>query len=117
MSKIDDLKNKLAKLEVGDHFEALLPKDAGWFSRKLLTLLAVIGVLVFLGRDNIGVILNLIGYLAIAYIVVQGFVDACKSRDDRITRCTLIVSMAKDGLTEEELAAIQGKTADTTTTT
>jgi hypothetical protein len=112
MSKIDDLKGKLAKLEASAHFDALLPKDAGWFSRKLLVLLAVIGVLVFLGRDNIGVILNLIGYITIAYIVVQGFVDACKSRDDRITRCTLIVSMAKDGLTEEELAAISGKPAD-----
>ena len=43
MSKIDDLKTKLSKLEASAHFDSLLPKNSGWLSRKLIVALARFG--------------------------------------------------------------------------
>lgn len=106
MSKIDDLKTKLAKLEASTHFDSLLPKSSGWLSRKLIVALAAIATLIIIGRDNQAAIINWVGILALAYLVVQAGHDVFSGRDDRITRCKLIDAMAKDGLSDEDLKAL-----------
>jgi hypothetical protein len=108
MSKIDDLKGKLAKLEASAHFESLLPKSSGWLSRKLLVVLAIIGVLVFLGRENVNLILAGIITLGVVYLIAQAAQDISHDWSDAWVRRKLIDAMAKDGLSQEELEALGG---------
>lgn len=108
MSKIDDLKTKLSKLEASAHFDSLLPKNSGWLSRKLIVALAAIAALIIIGRDNQAAIINWVGILAGIYIVTQALHDIFSGRDDRIARCALIAAMAKDGFSEEELKVLAG---------
>lgn len=110
MSSIENLKAQIAKLEAGESFNALLPKSSGWLSRKLVIALAIIGALIFIGRDNIALTIWATVILGGIYLVTQAAHDIFQSRDDRITRCELIKAMAQDGLTKEELESISGKT-------
>ena len=104
--KITDLKTKLAELEAGSHFNAMLPKTSGWFSRKLIVVLAVIGALIFLGRDNLNLIIGGIIALGMTYLIVQCAQDLMHSFCDAWVRRKLIDAMAKDGLSKEELDTI-----------
>ena len=93
MSKIDDLKTKLTKMEADAHLDTLLPKDAGWLSRKLIVLLILIGLLAFVLRDTLPLLVQATVALGMTWMIVQGVLDACKSRDDRKVRIALIYSM------------------------
>jgi divalent metal cation (Fe/Co/Zn/Cd) transporter len=115
MSKIDDLKAKLAELEAGSHITALMPKSSGWLSRKLLVVLAVIGVLIFLGRENVNLILGGIVTLGIVYLITQAAHDIVSSITDAWVRRKLIEAMAKDGLDDAEKAALGLPVAPTAT--
>lgn len=108
MSAIDDLKGKLANLEISSKIGALVPKSSGWLSRKLITTLSVAGVVVYLGHDNIVLALYGVIVLGVAYLVTQAAHDIFQSRDDRIIRVAIIEALARDGLTPDELSSVRG---------
>lgn len=113
MADIKKLEDKLAKLKLSSSFGAFLPKTSGWLSRKLLVALALIGGLIFLGRDNITLVIYGMIILGSIYMITQTLHDIFTCREDGATRRALIAAMAADGnLSSEELAVLGGEKTD-----
>ncbi len=110
MSNIDKLEEKLAKLKTSASLSALLPKGSNWLSKKLLSMLAVVAGLIWLGRDNLSLVISSITLLAAIYIIVQGVNDAVHSLCDAWTRRAIIQGMAVDGISAAERKALGVKT-------
>ncbi len=108
MSTIQKLEDRISKLKVGANLSSLLPKNSGWLSRKLLVTLALVGGLIFLGRDNITLVIYGIIILGSVYMVTQTLHDIFVCREDGMTRRQLITAMASDGLSPEETKALTG---------
>lgn len=106
--QVQKLESKLQELKAKSKLDWILPKtSSSWFSRKLFVALTLLGVLVFLGRDNINTVLTGIVYLGITYLIVQGVQDVVTKIVDGWVRRTVIEAMAKDGLDEAERKELQ----------
>lgn len=108
MSDIEALKAKLAKLEASKHIDSLIPKNSGWLSRKLGVALAIIAALIFIGRENVVLIIAGIITLGVTYLIVQGAVDLVNSLSEAYVRGKIIDGLSKDGLTKEEIELVTG---------
>jgi hypothetical protein len=102
MSAIDRLKSKISGLETKSLMDAFVPKSSGWLSRKMVVMLAVIGVLVLIGRENQALIMQYSCIMAGIWLLTQVIQDVAHSRDSRKVRIAMIEAMAKDGLSDEE---------------
>jgi hypothetical protein len=117
MSDIQKLEDKLIKLKSKAHFDTFLPKGSSWLSKKLLSMLAIVAALIWLGRDNLALSINGIILVSVVYIIAQAVNDAVHSVTEAWVRRTLIQAMAVDGLNEEERKALGVPTTTKTETT
>lgn len=106
MSTIEKLQEKLEKLKASSAVQSLIPSSSGWLSRKLWVALAIVATLVIVGRENINIVLNGIITLGMVYIIAQGVHDIVQSLGEAYVRGKIVTNLAKDGLTVEEIKAV-----------
>ena len=106
MSNITKLEEKIAKLKVKAGFDSLLPKGSSWLSKKLLSMLAIVAGLIWLGRDNLTLVIYGMIILGSVYMLTQTLHDIFVAREDGQTRRKLIDAMSADGLNDDERKAL-----------
>ena len=79
MSELDKVKASIASLEsdaagFATKAKALIVKDGGWLSRKLIVVLLAITAIIFL-EGKLGDALKTVEHIVIAYIAFQALVD------------------------------------------
>jgi len=118
MSDIQKLEKNLNALK-NKGIATLLPQTSGWFSRKLVSMLVIAGVLVFLGRDQVASVIVALVWVSIGYLLSQCIPDAvrewqagsvakAKLKTDAMIKIAWIDAAAndKDGFDAEEKKAI-----------
>lgn len=109
IQKLEAQINKLKKQGVS----ALMPQSSGWFSRKLIALLVVAGVVVFLGRDQVSSVILALVWSVIAYLAAQclpdtikewqaGAVAKAKIDADARVRVAWLEAVTKDGVFSDD---------------